>query len=211
MSGRHRPAVLAVTMALVATMAACSSSDEPDEENVKPSNSKLQPTGTLTPPVSPAAISSQWRTIEGPDFTIGVPGSFEEEIVTVSNGTKAYVFDAPRTDDEDTTLERVAVLRDVKPKQDVIEQSFVLEEMQSVNNEDEVERSEVVWPGAEKAVLVQWTNPIGGAEGERQQTWQLMAQINDDLILNVVAIAPEKSFDSSQLPEILATFKGGGA
>lgn len=207
MSGRRR-CVIAVTTALVVTMAACSSSDETPEETVNPSQSQMQPTGTPTPPVAPAQISSQWRTVEGPDFTIGIPGSFEEEIVTASNGTKAYVFDAPRADDEDTSLERVAILRDEKPKTDVVQQSFVLEEMQSVNNEGEVERSEVTWPGAEKAVLVQWTNPVGGAEGKRQKTWQLMAQINPDLILNVVAIGDADTFDETELPMILATFKG---
>lgn len=207
MSGRSA-CLVAVTTALVVTMAACSSSDEPEEERVNPSNSQMQPTGTPTPPVTPAGISSQWRTVEGPDFTIGVPGSFEEEIVTASNGTKMYVFDAPRTDDEDTSLQRVAVLRDEKPDQDVIQQSFVLDEMQSVDNEDEVERSEVTWPGAERAVLVQWTNPVGGADGERRETWQLMAQINPDLILNVVALGDAETFDQSELPTILSTFKG---
>lgn len=204
-----RRAGIALVATLAAGLAACSSSDpQPKEETVQPSQSHMQPTGTPTPPVTPQPISSQWRTVEGPDFTIGVPGSFTEEIVTVSNGTKAYAFDAPRSDEDDTTLTRVAVLRDEKPKSDVIQQSFVLEEMQSVNNEDEVERSEVTWPGTEKAVIVQWTSPIGGTEGKRQETWQLMAQINKDLIINVVAIAPEETFDESDLPAILATFKG---
>lgn len=208
MSGR-RWCVTAVTTALVVTMTACSSSDETTKETVKPSQSQMQPTGTPTPPVTPTQISSQWRTVEGPDFTIGVPGVFEEKVVTASNGTKAYVFDAPRTGDDDTSLERVAILRDEKPKSDVIQQSFVLEEMQSVkNNQDEVERSEVTWPGAEKAVLVQWTSPVGGGEGKRRETWQLMAQINPDLILNVVALGDADTFDETELPTILSTFKG---
>lgn len=189
----------------MAGLAACSSSSPDQEAAVQPSQSQMQPTGT---PVSPQPISSQWRTVEGPDFTIGVPGSFTEEVVTASNGTKAYVFDAPHSDGEDTTLERVAVLRDEKPKSDVVQQSLVLEEMQSVNNEDEVKRAEVTWPGVEKAVIVQWTNPIGGPDGSRRETWQLMAQIDKDLIINVVAIAPEETFDKSELPKILATFTG---
>lgn len=207
MSVRHRY-VMAVTAVLLLTQAACSSSDETPEETVNPSQSQMQPTGTPTPPVTPAEISSQWRTVEGPDFTIGVPGVFEEEVVTASNGTKAYVFDAPRSDEEDVSLERVAILRDEEPKTDVIQQSFVLEEMQSVNNEDEVKRSEVTWPGTEKAVLVQWTSPVAGTDGKRQETWQLMAQINPDLILNVVAIGDADTFDETKLPKILATFQG---
>lgn len=203
-----RRCVVTVMTALVVVLTACSSSDETPEETVEPSQSQMQPSGTPTPSVTPAPISSQWRTVEGPDFTIGVPGVFTEEIVTADNGTKAYVFDAPRTDDDDTSLERVAILRDEEPKTDVIQQSFVLEEMQSVNNEDEVERSEVAWPGAEKAVLVQWTSPVGGSEGKRRETWQLMVQIDSDLILNVVAIGDADTFDESELPKILATFKG---
>ena len=78
MSAPARP----VTAALLVTVAACSSSDQSPEETVKPSQSQMQPTGTPTPPVRPARVSSQWRTVEGADFTIGVPGVFEEEIVT---------------------------------------------------------------------------------------------------------------------------------
>lgn len=166
----------------------------------------MEPTETPSPPVTPADISSQWRTVDGENFTIGVPESYKEEVVTASNGTEAYVFDAPRTDDD--VLERVAVMRDEQPETDVIEQSLVLEEMQSVENEEPVHRTEVSWPGAEQAVLVQWTNPVGDADGDRRQTWQLMVQISPDLILNVVALAPAETFMETDLPEILATFKG---
>lgn len=195
-----------VATALLMTVAACSSSDGSTDGTVDPSQSSLQPSDAPTPAVTPAEITSQWRTIEGPDFTVGIPESFTDEVVTVSNGTKAHVCDAPGSNPD--SLERVAVLRDENPESDVIQQSFVLEEMQSVSNEDEVERAEVTWPGTEKAVLVQWTNPVAGSDGKRRETWQLMAQINDDLILNVVALGDADSFDESELPEIFATFEG---
>lgn len=193
------PATAIVAIAL--GTAACSSSGSGEDGS-------LQPTGTSRQSVTPQAISSEWSTVDGENFTIGVPESYEKQVVTASNGTKAHVFDAPGTEGEGAALQRVAVMRDEEPAQDVIQQSLVLEEMQSIENEDAVRRAEVKWPGVERAVLVQWTNPLEGADGGLQQTWQLMAEIRPDLILNVVAIGPEETFEETDLPEILATFKG---
>lgn len=196
------------TIILIVGAAACSSPDSTPGQNVQPSQSSTQSTGSASPTVAPTAIPSQWRTVKGEDFTIGVPPSYKEEVFTASNGTKGYAFDAPSSDNDDETLERVAIIRDEKPATDVIEQSVVLEEMQSIENDDPVIRTELEWPGSERAVLVQWTNPMEESEGQRRQTWQLMVQINPDLIINVIAIAPVETFVDSDLSQVLATFKG---
>lgn len=195
-------------MVLIVGASACSSPDSPPKQDVQPSSSSAQPTGTTTLAVAPTAIPSQWRTVNGEDFTIGVPASYTEEQFTASNGTKGYAFDAPRAGNDDAGLVRVAIIRDEEPATDVIEQSVVLEEMQSIENDGRVIRKQLKWPGSEQAVLVQWTNPLDGAEGDRRETWQLMVQINPDLIINVVAIAPAATFADSDVSQVLATFKG---
>lgn len=201
-----RPLRSALAVLLSVGLAACSSAD-PEEDKVETS-SHMQPTGTPTPPVTPAPISSQWRTVKGPNFTVGVPASYEEEIVEASNGTKAYAFDAPRSGGGADTpgLQRLAILRDEDPTSDVVQQSFVLEEMKSVDAKADVTRSEMTWPGADKAVLIQWSDPVGGSDGARRETWQLMVQVTPKLILNVVALGPIETFEDSDLPKMLATF-----
>ena len=64
---------------------------------------------------------------------------------------------------DDTSLERVAILRDEKPRTDVIQQSFVLEEMQSVDNE--VHEASAVdgatwWPKLTRVILPYVRGPV---------------------------------------------------
>lgn len=66
--------------------------------------------------------------------------------------------------------------------------------------------STVEWPGTQSAVLLQWTHTPAGADREIRQ-WQLVAQVNDDLIVNVVAAAPVKEFDKVGLTKIMETFR----
>ena len=170
-------------------------------------SSSLAPTGSPSPAFTPTEVSSQWRTVKGEGFTIGVPARFRETTRTASNETTMYLFDAPRSTDEDVDLVRVAVLRDVEPTSNIVDQSYVLEQLHTREGDPLPVRSTVEWPGAEEAILVQWTSPVGGEDGARRETWQLMVQVDAKLILNVVAVAPEGSFEELELPEIVSTFK----
>ncbi len=169
--------------------------------------SEFAATGAPSPTVTPIAAPAQWRSVKGPNFSISVPPSFRETTSRASNETDMYFFDAPRSTKTDTDVVRIAVMRDEKPASDALQQSYLLEDMQSVKNKSQVRRSEIEWPGAETAFLVQWFQPVAGSDGVRRDNWQLMAQVNPELILNVIAVAPEGTLEEHNLDEIFATFK----
>jgi hypothetical protein len=70
-------------------------------------------------------------------------------------------------------------------------------------------RSTVKWPGVQSAILLQWTTTLAGAgpNDEPLRTWQLMAQVNDHLIVDVIAVAPVGEFDTAGLAKIVETFR----
>ncbi|WP_427384238.1 hypothetical protein [Janibacter sp. G56] len=198
---RWAAAALAVTLG--ATMTACGS-DNPDEA-LPPAQQRALPTGTPSPTLAPSDVSSQWRTVKGERFTIGVPATFRERVAKTSKGTDMWLFDAPRSAKGDG-LVRVAVVPDKDPKASAIEQSYVLEQTQSIG-ENKVVRSAVDWPTGQRAILVQWSNPPSGDQGTGTETWQLFVQVDAKLILNVVAVAPEGQLTANKLDQIISTFR----
>jgi hypothetical protein len=64
----------------------------------------------------------------------------------------------------------------------------------------------VKWPGTQSAILLQWTTSPYGAQ-EPQRHWQIVAQVNDLLIINLVAVAPAGEFDTAGLAKIVETFR----
>lgn len=105
---------------------------------------------------------------------------------------------------------QVAVLREPEPAQDPIEQSYALETaMRTVDGATDITRSEVAWPDAERAVLVQWTQgvPTGAGESVATRYWQLNAQVSGTPILVVVGFAPVAEFDRCEVDDIVRTFR----
>lgn len=69
-----------------------------------------------------------------------------------------------------------------------------------------ISRESVEWPGAESAVLVRWTERTSGPQGEITQRFaQLAVQASSDVIVSVVAVAPEEEFDESGVVDVLRT------
>ena len=96
--------------------------------------------------------------------------------------------------------------------QDVVEQSYVLEATKrTLGQAADVSRSDVVWPKASRAVLVQWTENVPTSAGRTVPTryWQLNAQVNKKLILIVVGFAPAAEFDASRVGDVVRTFRIG--
>jgi len=188
------------------------SSDSGDRDAGSPSggspDGELTPTETSTASLEPSDVPTRWRTVEGEGFTIGVPGSFREDTKKASNGTTMYLFDAPGASGKASDPARVAVVRDVKPTAGVMSLSQVLVESKAVENEKPPVRSQLTWPGVDKpALLVQWMSPIRGGHGGTQETWQLMVQVDPDLIINVLAVAPEGTLEKKKLVQVMSTFK----
>lgn len=188
-------------LAMVAVLGACGS----DGDSVDPGDRAAIPDGQPATRLDPAGVSGQWRTITHDGFRIGAPSSFRERVRTTSSGDDMLWLDARRSSGSRDSVIRVAVVPDVDPTASVLQQSHALEQKQTIG-ENEVRRSRVEWPGAREAVLVQWSNPVRGT-GKSIETWQLMVEVDDELILNVVAIAPEGAVEEHDLDRIIATFR----
>jgi hypothetical protein len=106
----------------------------------------------------------------------------------------------------------VAVIRDVDPKSPAEEQSFALETSKAAAGpEASVERVAMPAPEGQSAFLTTWTEirPGEGSDNVPVTYWQLMHQVEEDLILNVVAYAPADEFETSEVSKILRTFVPG--
>ncbi len=176
-----------------------SSSAERSPREVEPGRSTEHPLGPIAPP-------NGFAEFTGEDFTVFAPAGFNVERRTSRNGEPLLVLTGPQADG---TV--VGIGRDVEPGADAIEQSMVLEKKtRLLDQASDVSRDTVEWPGAERAVLLQWTapdQPEGAATPVPFRTVQLFAQVRKGLIINVVATAPVTSFEQAQVATVLRTFR----
>lgn len=165
---------------------------------------------TDTPSVSVTALSGQpaeTRQAKGKFFSLYVPANFQEKSVPMANGEEMVAFDAPSS--KAATPVRVAVVPDSKPTKTALEQSYDVELTKQSKGFKDLTRTLVKWPGAQSAILLQWTETPAGAlaTDKPQRNWQLMAQVNDHLIVNILAFAPGAEFDTAGLAKIVETFR----
>jgi hypothetical protein len=168
----------------------------------------MVPTGT--PAVAVTARSGQpaeTRQVTGKYFSMYVPATFQEKSVPQASGEQMVMFDAPSS--KPATPIRVAVLGDTTSKATAIEQSYTLEMAKNSEGAKGFTRSTLQWPDVQSAILLQWTVTPPGAlsTDEPQRHWQIMAQVNDHLIVGIVAVAPEREFDTAGLAKIVETFR----
>jgi hypothetical protein len=150
------------------------------------------------------------RQATGRFFSMYVPTSFQKKSVTLpeGNGEQIVTFEAPSSTWNIPV--RVGVFADTKPAGTAIEQSYNLQvEKLAQASVKDFTRSTVKWPGAQSAILVQWTEKrrAAGEPDRAFRYWQLVAVINDHLIVNVVALAPVAEFGTSGLAEVFETFR----
>jgi hypothetical protein len=206
-------ATLAVGMLIGVSLTACgegSSADgakDPVDDRYAVTEEPTTDVGHLDPP-------ADFTTIEGSGFTIAAPGEFQQQTSTSPNGEPRLVLEKPSSVRQ--VPQRVVVIRDVEPKQDAEEQSFALETWKAAADNDEsstVHRYRLDAPDAQQAFLVTWEEAQAGERTSNVEVtyWQLMYQVDDDLILNVVAFAPTADFDTSEVSRILRTFDPSSA
>lgn len=158
------------------------------------------------------------REVTGDGFTLHAPSVFQRRDTTDSPRA-GLVLERPSS--SGSLPARLVVVRDAHAKNDVVEQAYAAEvTMRTTKGVTDVLRSDVVWPGARRAVLLQWTQdvPVGeGTSGEtasgrttRARFWQLNTQGEGDLIYAVVAVAPVDDFEASGVGEVLRTFRMQG-
>lgn len=194
-----------LTGGVVITVTGLSGCGGNKEKALEPRLEKIRPSALPSPSFSPASAQPiESRLVEGSGFTISIPARFAEQTVEGANGATNYSFTL-RSEQPAPIPTTIAVIPDIKPKAGAIEQSFTLEQTLRLDPKAVVTRSEIPWPGTQRAVLLQWKQSPGGTP-DLMETWQLMAEVNPSLILNAVATAPEVMFVKEKLADILATF-----
>ncbi|NPC95268.1 hypothetical protein [Nocardioides sp. zg-DK7169] len=201
---RRRLTASVLSGVLAVGLAACGDSQDSGTGD----RSVYEPTESPSMAVTMIDLPADYSTIEGAGFSIGVPGEFQQKRTQSSNGEPMLVLEKPS--EVESLPQRVAIIRDVDPKAPASEQSFALETSKAAAGpEAEAERSTV--PSGdddlEPAYLVTWKETRPSADDRVEVTyWQLLQQVDDDLIINVVALAPSAEFDTSEVSKILRTF-----
>ena len=206
-TARARRRATALTVGVLLSMTACSSGPD-NAAKLDPRLQQMVPTGTATAALTARdGQPAETRQVTSKYFSMYVPANFQETSVPMANGEQMVAFDAPSSNP--ATPVRVAVVPDSKAKTTAIEQSYDVELTQQSKGLKNLTRTMVKWPGAQSAVLLQWTETPAGAlaTDEPQRNAQLMAQVNDHLIVNILAFAPAGEFDTAGLATIVETFR----
>lgn len=210
-------AVLAGVAAAVVSLSACSSGGPDDAGRAPSSQPEAAPVGSAPVEQAPEGLGpidppDGFTEVAGDGFTLHAPDGFTRERRTSSNGEPMLVLTAggggaggrPAT---------VGVVREVRPAAGALEQSLALESAKRLVDEATgVRRTVVSWPGADAAVLVEWTapDPAAGPGPAAVRNVQLLTDVGDDLAISVLALAPAESFDRSRVAEVLRTFRPAG-
>lgn len=215
-------------MAVLALLASCSpgASDSASPGGDRPGPGQpagggaategAQPAEEAPEGLSPLAPPDGFTEVSGPGYTVHAPAGFATERRTSSNGEPMLVLTADAPPGEagagGSSSPTVGVVREVRPRAGALEQSLTLESAKRLVSEATgVRRTVVAWPGTREAVLIEWTvqerEPGSAASAQAVRNVQLMAQVDDELILSVVAVAPSGSFDASQVATVLRTFR----
>ena len=197
----------ALMVGVLLTMTACGSESDKTAK-LEPRLQRMVPTEAPAVSVTPRdGQPAESRQVTGKYFALYVPANFQEKSLAMANGEQMVTFDAPSSDPARPV--RVGVYPDPKPKVTAIEAAYGIELVEQQKGATDFTRSTVKWPGAQTAILLEWTaKRAGGVESdELQRNWQIVAQVNDHLIVGVVAIAPAGEFDTSGLAKIVETFR----
>jgi hypothetical protein len=197
----------ALMVGVLLTMTACGSGSD-KAAKLEPRLQRMVPTEAPAVSVTPRdGQPAETRQVTGKYFSLYVPANFQEKSLPMANGEQMVTFDAPSSDPARPV--RVGVYPDPKPKVTAIEAAYGIELVEQQKGATDFTRSTVKWPGAQTAILLEWTaKRAGGVESdELQRNWQIVAQVNDHLIVGVVAIAPAGEFDTSGLAKIVETFR----
>jgi hypothetical protein len=188
-------------------MTACSSGSDKTAK-LEPRLQRMVPTEAPAVSVTPRnGQPAETRKVTGKNFTLYVPANFQEKSVPQANGEQLVAFDAPSS--KPASPVRVGVLANPEPKITAIESTYGIELVEQQKGATDFTRSTVKWPGTQNAILLQWTAKRAGAleSDELQRNWQIVAQVNDHLIVNFMAIAPAGEFETAGLAKILETFR----
>lgn len=164
---------------------------------------RIRPTDLPTPGLTPKSVTPvEARVVRGPRFTLSIPSGYTEaELPSEDESIRSFVYDVPGRPPE--LPARVGVVVEDPAGVGVIEQSQVLAVSKSTMTGGEVRRSALTWPGAIRAVLVDWVETYPGGSEIPYRTRQLMLQVSPSAIVNVLGVAPADAYEALRLDEIL--------
>lgn len=172
-------------------------------ENPSPIDTFTLPTDTPTAPITPLdPVPIDFRSVTGPGFTLAVPSAWEATQPTSSSGEPSYFFE----DSTQPAGKPVAalVVKQAPSDSGAFEQSTLLVTSLRDFGATEINRSEIDWPKAEHAVLVDWNETPGGAS-EPQHRRQLFLEDSAGGLISVVVAAPKDTYGSTPLDDVLAS------
>lgn len=204
-----RSVLVLASGAVLLAVAAAGCSGPPDS----PAPEQMRATAAPSPALAPAdPPPKDFRTISGAGYTVSAPSAYQATTTTSRNGEPSLMLKRPSSV---TALPAtVAVIRDVDPTGDVVEQSYAIEvSKRALAGVSEISRGELTWPGAQRAVLLQWTQDVAVGDGTVVATRyvQLNVQVTESLILAVVALAPVVDVEGSAIRSVVATLRPDGA
>lgn len=180
-------------------LAACGSSDDALPARLE----RIMPTDVPTPGLTPKSETPvESRVVRGPRFTLSIPSGYTEaELPSSDESIRSFGYDVPGRRPERPA--RVGVVVEDPAEVEVIEQSQVLAVSKSTMTGGEVRRSRLQWPGAIRAVLVDWVETHPGGPDLPYRTRQLMLQATPNAIVNVLGVAPADDYESLRLDDVL--------
>jgi hypothetical protein len=137
-------------------------------------------------------------------YSLWSPAAFQQSERQGPEGVQMVVLGKPAN--RSGGVCEVVAFVETDPQSSAEEQMYGLAGSKEVAGASEISRESLQWPGAQSAVLVRWTERTSGPQGEITQRFaQLAVQPSDDVIVSVVAVAPQEEFDESGVVEVLRT------
>jgi hypothetical protein len=168
-------------------------------------NPQAAPTATAGDDLGPADPLPESRPVRGPSFTLSAPAEFQQSQRPGPDDVPMLVLSKEST--QPAGVIEVVAYDEVDPPTSLKDQSYALESLLTdVQGATDVTYQSVEWPGADEAVVLQWTKQSSAAGGSVVERWtQLGLASGGKRITTVIAVAPEQEFDSSGVLDVLRT------
>ncbi|MFT3875688.1 MAG: hypothetical protein QM708_04605 [Propioniciclava sp.] len=191
---KRRMVCLGLVTAVGLGVTACA----PGGERLPDRLEEIRPTQVLPSPT--AAAPGGFQQVAGDHFTLSIPSGWAEAPVGNSPMQKVYKAAA----NERMLL---GIVVEKQPRSGVIEQSKVTEVGLRSRGGTGITRSEVAWPDAERAIILDWRQKAGGPQAPELRYRQLMIEVNPSLLVTVVGAAPVDDFEESGILAAIETFR----
>lgn len=192
---RPWPRATALTVGVLILVPACGLGTD-QAGKVGPGQQRTASTDTPGVAVTPRGPQpAGMRLATGKYFSMYVPVTLDEKTYPVFADEQLVDFRHPSP----RAFMNARVSAHISPMRTAIQQSDAVEDEKEGSGVKDFTRSTVKWPGADSAILMQWTVTFPGDGGTYEQSRyrHLITQVNDHLVVSLFATAPSREFDSA--------------